>query len=94
MLTGFLQRILPFLGALHVGAGRRRGPTVSSLTHAGSLRVHALCHVGAWCAIAMALLTHNRDIAALAAATGLAGSLAFALFFVQLMRRMRAAFLK
>ena len=33
MVLGFLQRILPFLAALHAAAGRRRGPTASSLTH-------------------------------------------------------------
>jgi len=94
VLAGFLQRILPFLGALHAAAGLRRGPTVSSLTNAGLLRVHALCHVGAWCAVAVALATDSRTLATLAAGAGLAGSAAFALYFGQLARRMRAAALK
>ncbi|AMO22512.1 hypothetical protein GCM10027034_29070 [Ramlibacter solisilvae] len=91
VLAGFLQRILPFLGSMHAAAGRRRGPTASSLSHAGLLRAHALCHVAAWCAVAAALATHSRALAALAAVAGLAGSMAFALFFAQLLRRMRAA---
>jgi hypothetical protein len=94
VLAGFLQRILPFLGSMHAAAGRRRGPTGSSLSNAKLVRVHALCHMAAWCAVAMALATHSRAVGALAAVVGLAGSVAFALFYVQLVRRIQAAVLK
>jgi hypothetical protein len=94
VLAGFLQRILPFLGSMHAAAGRRRGPTGSSLSNAQLVRVHALSHMAAWCAVAAALATHSRVVAALAAVVGLAGSVAFALFYAQLMRRIQAAVLK
>jgi hypothetical protein len=94
VLAGFLQRILPFLGSMHAAAGRRRGPTGSSLSNAKLVRVHALCHIAAWGAVALALATHSRVVAALAAVVGLAGSVAFALFYAQLVRRIQAAVLK
>lgn len=90
VLFGFLHRILPFLGALHAGAGRRRGPTASSLTHAGALKWHAIAHMGAWTAAVLALASGNRALGALAAMAALAGAIAFLFFYVHLVRRMRA----
>ena len=89
VLFGFMHRILPFLGALHAAAGRRRGPTASSLTHAGALKWHAIGHMGAWTAAVVALAAGNRALGALAAIAALAGAVAFLLFYVHLVRRMR-----
>lgn len=91
VLFGFLQRILPFLASLHAGAGRRRGPTATSLSNAGLLRAFAAAHFTAWCAVALALATGSRWVAAGAALAGLAGSVAFAAFYAQLVRRLRAS---
>ncbi|WBY03227.1 hypothetical protein PE066_06750 [Ramlibacter tataouinensis] len=90
-VLGFMQRILPFLAALHAAAGRRRGPTASSLTHEPSLRVHFACHAAAFGLLALAVLLQAPLLARLAAVVGLAGAGAFAAFHVHLLRRLRAA---
>ena len=90
-VLGFMQRILPFLAALHAAAGRRRGPTASSLTHEPSLRVHFACHVAALVLLALAVLLQVPALARVAALVGLAGACAFAAFHVHLLRRLRAA---
>ncbi|HYD77634.1 hypothetical protein [Ramlibacter sp.] len=91
MVLGFMQRILPFLSALHAAGGRRRGPTASSLTHEPSLRAHFACHAAALATLALAVLLQSPLLARLAAAVGLAGACAFAFFHVHLLRRLRAA---
>jgi hypothetical protein len=91
VLFGFLHRILPFLGALHAAAGRRRGPTASSLTHAGALKWHAIGHMGAWTAAFAALASGNRALGAIAALAALASAIAFFVFYAHLVRRMRLA---
>lgn len=91
MVLGFMQRILPFLAALHAAAGRRRGPTASSLTHEPSLRAHFACHVAALGLLALAVVLQVPLLARAAAVVGLAGACAFAAFHVHLLRRLRAA---
>jgi hypothetical protein len=86
---GMLQRILPFLAALHAAAGRRRGPTASSLTHEGCLRLHFRCQLAALVLLACALAFDSALVARLGAATGLAGALAFGGFCLHLVRRLR-----
>ena len=90
-VLGMLQRILPFLSALHAAAGRRRGPTASSLTHEGSLRVHFSCHLAAFVLLALALAFDSTALARLGALVGLAGALGFAGFCWNLVRRLRRA---
>jgi hypothetical protein len=90
-VMGILQRILPFLAALHAAAGRRRGPTASSLTHEGCLRVHFACHLAAFALLALGVATDSALVARLGALAGLAGALAFAGFCLQLVRRLRRA---
>lgn len=90
-VLGILQRILPFLAALHAAAGRRRGPTASSLTHEGCLRVHFACHLAAFALLALGVALDSAVVARLGALAGLAGALAFAGFCLQLVRRLRRA---
>ena len=90
-VVGILQRILPFLSALHAAAGRRRGPTASSLTHEGCLRVHFACHLAAFALLALGVAMDSALVARLGALAGLAGALAFAGFCLQLVRRLRRA---
>jgi hypothetical protein len=91
MVLGFLQRILPFLAALHAAAGRRRGPTASSLTHERALRLHIACHFAALALLALAIGLDSATFAQLGAFTGLAGACAFAVFYLHVLRRLRAA---
>lgn len=90
-LLGVLQRILPFLVAMHVARGRRRPPTPSALTLDGALRWHARAHMLALALLVAAALSDLAAAAAAAGAVGLAGALAFALFFATLLRRMARA---
>jgi hypothetical protein len=88
-LLGMLQRILPFLGAMHAGGSGRRAPTPSALTNDRLLRVHFACHVGALCALGLALATDSGTLATLAAAAGGAGALAFCGFYATVLRRLQ-----
>lgn len=90
-LLGVLQRILPFLAAMHAARGHRRPPTPSALTLDGALRWHARAHGLALALLVAAALGDLASAAAAAGAVGLAGALAFALFFVTLLRRMARA---
>jgi hypothetical protein len=90
-LLGILQRILPFLGALHAAAGKKRGPTASMLTHEKALKAHFACHLAALAGSALALAFDAAWLARLAAVAGLAGAAAFGLFHVHLLRKLRAA---
>lgn len=89
LLLGMLQRILPFLAAMHGGSGRK-ARTPSALTFDGALRVHFFCHLGALALLALAILADSAWLTLAAAAVGAAGAIAFATFFVVLLRRMRS----
>ncbi len=54
-LLGMLERILPFLGAMHAAGTGRRAPTPSALTDERALRIHFACHVAALAGLALAL---------------------------------------
>jgi hypothetical protein len=88
---GILQRILPFLAAVHAAAGKRRGPTASMLTHEPALKLHFRCHVAALAGIALALALDSPLLARAAALVGLAGATAFGAFHLHLLRKLRAA---
>lgn len=89
LALGMLQRILPFLAAMHGGSGRR-ARTPSALTHDGALRVHFSCHLGALALLALAIAFDSAWLTLAAAAVGAAGAIAFGVFFVVLLRRMRS----
>jgi hypothetical protein len=90
-VLGLLQRIVPFLAAMHGGSGRRN-PTPGALTHDGALAVHFFAHLGALALLALAIAFDSAALVRAAAALGAAGALAFAAFFgVVLARRRRAA---
>jgi hypothetical protein len=62
LLLGMLQRILPFLAAMHAGGSGRRARTPSSLTHDAALRVHFTCHVAALALLGLAALLDNARL--------------------------------
>ena len=88
---GLLQRILPFLAAMHAAGGERRAPTPSSFTAGRPLAVHFACHLAALAGLALAVVFDSALLAALAAACGAAGAVAFAVFYAALLRRVAAA---
>ena len=89
-LLGMLQRILPFLGAMHAAGTGRRAPTPSALTDDRMLAIHFACHVAALAGLALAVAADSWWLAAAAAAVGTAGALAFCLFYLTLLHRLRA----
>jgi hypothetical protein len=89
-VLGMLQRILPFLAAMHAAGSGRRAPTPSSLTHERSLRIHFVCHVAALAGLALALVTDSALLATAAALTGVAGAVAFGWFALAVLQRLRA----
>ena len=89
-LMGMLQRILPFLAAMHAAQGRRRPPTPSALTLERPLAVHRVCHFAALALLALALPAGSVLLAQIGAAAGLAGALGFAVFHAVLLRRWHA----
>ena len=90
-LLGMLQRILPFLAALHAGGTGRRAPTPSSLTHERALAVHFGCHLAALAGLALALLADSVVLATAAALIGAAGAAAFCWFTATVLRRLHGS---
>jgi len=89
LLLGMLQRILPFLAAMHAGGSGRRARTPSSLTHDAALRVHFACHVSALALLGLAAVLDNAWLVRAGAAIGAVGAAAFAWFFAVALHRMR-----
>jgi hypothetical protein len=89
LLLGMLQRIVPFLGAMHAGGSGRRARTPSSLTHDAALRVHFACHLAALALLGVAAVLDNPWLVRAGAATGAVGAGAFAWFFAVALHRMR-----
>jgi hypothetical protein len=90
-LLGILQRIVPFLASMHASRGKGRPPTPSSLAAGPALRIHFVCHVSAMAALVAAIVADNAWLALFGALIGLVGSMAFLVFFVQVVRRMLGA---
>lgn len=88
--TGILQRIMPFLASMHSGARGGKPALLSHLVAARPLAAHAALHGAAIILIAAGLIAAATPLAAAGAAAGLAGSLCFAAFAFELMRRYRA----
>jgi hypothetical protein len=80
-LLGVLQRIVPFLGAMHAAGHAARAPLPSALTAERPLDVHCACHFVALALLALAAMFASARLAEIAAAIGAVGAIAFAVFF-------------
>jgi hypothetical protein len=80
-LLGVLQRIVPFPGAMHAAGHAARAPLPSALTSARALDVHCACHFVALALLAIAATLASARLVEAAAAIGVAGAVAFAVFF-------------
>ena len=87
-VLGMLQRILPFLAAMHAAGAGRRAPTPSSLTHERALAIHFRCHLAALAGLGAAIALDSAWLAALAAAVGAAGAAAFCWFAAVVLGRL------
>jgi hypothetical protein len=88
-LLGMLQRILPFLAAMHAARGARRAPTPSSLSAERPLALHFAAHLAALAALALAIVSDSALLVVFGAVAGAAGALALLVFFATLWRRVR-----
>lgn len=87
-LVGILQRIIPFLAAMHSPPGRRLAPTPSSLTPERPLAIHFFCHLAALILLGLAVVIDSERFASAGAIVGSVGAAAFAGFFLIVVRRM------
>ncbi|MBF0334497.1 MAG: hypothetical protein HQL40_12765 [Alphaproteobacteria bacterium] len=87
-LMGVLQRILPFLASMHSVRPGIKPVLVSALTLDSAARAHLVLHFAALALGAVALAGGWGWLMRLAATLGLTGALAFALFAVEVWRRM------
>lgn len=90
-LLGLLQRIVPFLAAMHAGGRGKRLPTPSSLVAERPLAIHFVCHLTALVLLVVAVAADSPRAAGAAAIIGAAGATAFAAFFVIALKRMGRA---
>jgi hypothetical protein len=86
-LFGILQRIVPFLVAMHLGGTVKRAPTPSSLTDERALIWHRIGHAAALVLFVLAITLDSALAALSAALAGTVGALAFGAFFVEVLRR-------
>lgn len=88
-LLGILQRIIPFLAAMNASKEDRTPPRLSELSRETPLKIHAACHFTALALVSLGIVTGEEDIILVGGLAGLAGSLAFLWFTVDVLRRMR-----
>jgi len=88
-LFGILQRIVPFLAAMHLAGTRRRAPTPSSLTDERALAVHRWAHALALALLAVAIVLDSGWLVRAAAVAGAAGAFGFGTFLAIVWVRIR-----
>jgi len=84
---GILQRVVPFLAAMHAAGGSRRPPTPSALTAETPLALHFHTHVAALAVLACAVLLDSALLVRAAALLGILGAVAFAVFYATSLAR-------
>ena len=89
LLLGVLSRIVPFLAAMHAGAGMRRPPTPSNMTAQRPLDIHLYCHSAALALLLAGVLFDSAWLLRGGTLAGIAGAVAYAAFFLHTWRRMR-----
>lgn len=87
-LLGMLQRIIPFLAAMNAAKAGQTPPRLSQLTQELPLKFHAACHFTALALVSLGIVLGLGPVVLLGAFSGLAGSLAFLWFAVDVARRM------
>lgn len=88
-LSGVLQRIMPFLASMHSYKPGVRPVLVSALTAETPLQVHLYCHFAAIVGVGLGIVLDQAWLVRLGAAAGLVGAIAFAVFAVDLWRRLQ-----
>lgn len=86
-LVGILQRIMPFLGALHAARAGGRPPLVSQLTSAKALRVQAVAHLAALAAVGAGIAVEHVLLVRIGAGAGIVSAVALAWFGASVLMR-------
>lgn len=89
-LLGVMQRIVPFLASVHASTTTRGTPLISAMTPARVLAAHRLLHLSAIALLCLSVLTKQSILAAIAAASGVAGAALFAAFYVFVLVKVRS----
>lgn len=89
LVLGMLQRILPFLAAIHAVKAGRRIPKVSELGDSLILRIQATCHITALSAVGTGMVLDLEMLIRWGALTGAAGAVAFIIYALDLYLRIR-----
>ena len=88
-LLGVMQRIVPFLGSVHASTAARGTPLISAMTPARLLVAHGALHAIALSTLLLSILFDSNWLVWCGAATGLAGALLYAAFFVHVLMKVR-----
>jgi len=87
-LVAILQRIMPFLAAMHAVGKDGKAPLVSELTAELPLKIHSACHLFALVLVGFGIAADFTGAIQAGAVIGLIGALAFGFFTWSLMRRL------
>jgi hypothetical protein len=90
LVLGMLQRILPFLAAIHAARAGRRIPKVSDLSTSLFLRIETAAHVMALVAVGAGMVLGLDWLIRLGALTGAAGAGAFIIYAIDLYLRIES----
>ncbi|MFO1112806.1 MAG: hypothetical protein U1E33_04970 [Rhodospirillales bacterium] len=90
LLTGVLQRILPFLASMHTARSSGRAIAPTKLIHDLPLTLHRYCHLAALALVASGIALDVPGVIATGAAVGVGGAIAFAWFAGTVLHRTRA----
>lgn len=86
-MLGVLQRIIPFLAAMNVAKEGGASPRLSELAGEMPLKVHAVCHFSALALVSLGIVSGSGGIVLAGGLAGLAGSLAYLWFTLDVLRR-------
>jgi hypothetical protein len=87
LVLGMLQRILPFLAAIHAARAARRIPKMSELGADLMLQVQTAAHVAALAAVGAGIVLDLEDLIRVGALVGAAGAGAFIIYAIDLYLR-------
>jgi hypothetical protein len=90
LVVGVQQRIMPFLGSMHVLRAGARPLAPTRLVNERCLQVHRWGHFAALGLVAAGILMANTAAVRLGGCAGLAGAVAYATFAVTVLRRARS----
>jgi hypothetical protein len=89
LVTGALQRILPFLASMHAIRAGARPLAPTKLVNEPCLRIHRTCHVLALAVVAGGIVLTSAITIRVGACIGLAGAIAYAAFAAGVFHRTR-----